>query len=426
VSGVCPKAATVVDQQCPLEEPLMSQVPLSLLDHFADIPDPRRDHCKLHLLTDILAIALCAVLAGADSWPQIEAFAQEKHAWLARFLKLPNGIPSHDTFRRVFAALRPKAFEDCFIAWMNAACDVTGLQRIHIDGKTLRGSRRHSPAGPGAALHLVSAWAGANHLTLGQVAVAAHSNEITAIPKLLAVLDLKGCIVTIDALGCQKEIAHRIIRDGGDYVLAVKDNQPTLRQDIEAVFATALQTNCAGLKYDLYRTQEQGHGRQETRTYLALFDPPGLSTLDQWRGLRAVVRVTRERTVGGTTSVEHHYYISSARLKQQAWAEVIRGHWGIENNLHWVLDVVFREDANRTQDRNAACNLALVRKIALSLLKRTAGQDSMPTKRLRAALSETYLEKVLSFLAVAKESEEDKAEGEIERGQQPEDGPSPS
>jgi predicted transposase YbfD/YdcC len=263
----------------------------------------------------------------------------------------------------------------------------------------------------GQPLHLVSAWAGANHLTLGQVAVAAGSNEITAIPKLLAVLDLKGCIVTIDAIGCQKEIARQVVAEGGDYVLAVKDNQPTLHQDIAAVFAAALVTNCAGLKYDLFRTQEQGHGRGETRTYLAIYDPPGLATLDQWEGLRAVVRVTRERTAGGKTSVEHHYYISSVALRQQAWAEVIRGHWGIENNLHWVLDVVFREDANRTQDVNAACNLALVRKIALSLLKKTAGKDSMPTKRLRAALSETYLEKVLSFLAVAKGPEEDKAEG---------------
>src|SRR5262249_44218801 len=204
----------------------------------------------LHLLSDILTIALCAVLAGADSWYEIELFGRAKLTWFQRWLPLPHGIPSHDTFRRVFAALKPWAFQDCFVAWMNTACDATGLQRIHIDGKSLRGSRRQTPRGLCPALHLVSAWAGANHLTLGQVAVADKSNEITAIPALLQVLDLKGCIVTIDAMGCQKDIAAQIVADGGDYVLAVKENQGALYADIEALCATALDKDFAGLTDD--------------------------------------------------------------------------------------------------------------------------------------------------------------------------------
>ena len=384
----------------------MSQAKLSIVDHFADLQDPRREHCKLHLLPEILVIGLCAVICGANTWHQIELFGRAKNDWFARFLQLPNGIPSHDTFRRVFSALKPRAFEECFVRWMNAVCAVTGLQRIHIDGKALRGSRRKTKAGVCPALHLVSAWAGANHLTLGQVAVEGKSNEITAIPKVLEVLDLKGCIVTIDAIGAQTEIASQVVDGGGDYVLAVKENQPTLYQDIQALTEKAVNTDFAGLNYDLFQTEEKGHGRLETRTYLAIYDPPDLRTLGDWKGLKTVVVVTRERQEGDKCSVEQHYYISSAALRQKAWEEVIRGHWSIENNLHWVLDVVFKEDACRTQDANAACNLALLRKIALSLLKRVPGKESMFDKRLRAGWDEAYLEKVLSLLSV----KEDKAE----------------
>jgi predicted transposase YbfD/YdcC len=371
---------------------------------FAVLEDPRREHGTQHLLGDVLVIALCAVLAGADSWQQIGTFAVRKKAWLERFLKLPNGVPSHDTFQRVFAALDARAFEDCFIAWMNAACSACGLQPIHIDGKTSRGCRRRGKDGLCPALHLVSAWAGANRLTLGQVACSEKSNEITAIPKLLEVLDLKGCIVTIDAMGCQKEIARQIKEGGGDYVLAVKDNQPTLHKDVQEVFEKALDTDFKGLDHEAFSSQTKGRGRQEKRTYLVIRDPAGLSTKDEWQGLKAVVMVTRERQQGEKYSLESGYYISSADLRGAQWEEVIRGHWSIES-MHWVLDVVFKEDQNRTKDRNAATNLALVRKVALSLLKAMPGKDSMPCRRLSAACDEHYLEQALLLLSTKEDSQ---------------------
>jgi predicted transposase YbfD/YdcC len=380
----------------------MSASKLSVLEHFGRIPDPRREHRKLHLLPDILTIALCAVIAGAATWEQIERFGIAKHAWLSRLLTLPHGIPSHDTIRRVFCALRPGVFEDCFVAWMNAACEASGLQRIHIDGKTVRGSRRRSKEGLCPALHLVSAWAGANHLTLGQLAVDGQSNEITAIPKLLELLDLQGCIVTLDALGCQKGIAQQIVEQGGDYVLAVKGNQPTLFADIGTLCQQGLDTDFAGLQHEWFRSEAKGHGRQETRTYLALYDPPGLRSAAEWEGLKAVVVVTRERQEGDKHSCEQHYYLSSAALHGRAWEDVIRGHWGIES-MHWVLDVVFREDHSRTRDANAAANLALLRKVALSLLKRVPGKESMPTKRLQAGWDDAYLEQIVGFLSVKEE-----------------------
>jgi predicted transposase YbfD/YdcC len=381
----------------------MSQSQLSIVEHFADLKDPRREHGKLHRLPDILTIALCAVLAGADSWPEIELFGHAKLDWFRRFLPLPHGIPSHDTFRRVFAALKPAAFQDCFVAWMNAACAVTGLQRIHIDGKSLRASRRRTQGGLCPALHLVSAWAGANHLTLGQVAVAGKSNEITAIPALLQLLDLKGCIVTIDAMGCQKGIAAQIVAGGGDYVLAVKENQGTLYADIAALCERALATDFDGLTYEVFGSDGHGHGRQESRSYLAIYDPPGLRTAEQWLGLKAVVAVTRERRVGDQVSLEQQYYMSSVALHGAQWEEVIRGHWSIENNLHWVLDVVFREDRCRTQDANAAENLAWLRKLAVSLLKGAPGKGSLSGKRKKAGWDEAYLEQLLGLLSVPAE-----------------------
>jgi predicted transposase YbfD/YdcC len=246
-----------------------------------------------------------------------------------------------------------------------------------------------------------------NRLVVIKVARADLSNgeaQTTAIPKLLELLDITGCIVTIDAIGTQKAIAEQIVDAGGDYVLAVKENQPTLFADIRALLNKALDTDFAGLDYDLFQSEETGHGRSETRTYLAIHEPAGLSTLADWKGLKTVIIVTRERQEGSNNSTQQHYYISSAELRQRAWEEVIRGHWGIENSLHWVLDVVFREDACRTQHENAACNLALLRKIALALLKRVPGKGSMPDKRLRAGWDEPYLEKVLGLLS-AKEDE---------------------
>jgi predicted transposase YbfD/YdcC len=288
---------------------------------------------------------------------------------------------------------------------MNAACDTCGLARIHIDGKTLRGSRRKTKDGLCPALHLVSAWAGANHLTLGQVAVEGKSNEITAIPKLLELLDLKGGIVSIDAIGCQKDIAQQIVEQGGDYVLQVKENQPILLQDIKACFDRAAETEFEDVTWDGCDTLEhKGHGREEERIYMVIYDPEGLRTKQEWQDLKAIVQVYRRRCVADKQSEEWHYYISSADCDARDLAEAVRGHWSIENNLHWVLDVVFREDQCRTQDANAASNLALLRKIALSLLKRVPGKESTFDKRLHAAWDDTYLEKTLTFLSV----EEDK------------------
>jgi len=371
----------------------------SIVDHFGKLEDPRREQGRQHALTDILVIALVAVIAGADSWPQIEAFGIAKHKWLCGFLSLQYGIPSHDTFARVFSLLKPHAFENCFVAWMNAACDACGLQRIHIDGKTLRGSRHTDETGnlvPG--LHLVSAWAGANHMTLGQIATDRKSNEITAIPALLKVLDLQGCIVTIDAMGCQKEIASQIVNEGGDYVLAVKDNQPRLFEDTAALFAKGDQTGYKAMTFEAFSTRTEGRGRLEIRTYTVIHDPKGLSTASAWKKLKAVIRVTRQCWEKGKMTLEARYYISSAKLEGAGWQEVTRGHWSIENNLHWLLDVVFLEDKNRTRDENAAANLALLRKIALSQLKRFPKKMSMVCKRKFAGWSDDFLKDLLAFL----------------------------
>jgi predicted transposase YbfD/YdcC len=372
---------------------------ISIVEHFGELRDPRREHKKLHPLTDVLIIALCAVICGADSWRQVEAFGIAKRRWLSRFLQLPNDIPSHDTFRRVFILLNPRHFEECFVAWMNAACTSSGLIPIHVDGKAFRRSRHKTDDGWCPALHSVSAWTGANHLTLGQVLVDGKSNEITAIPELLKVLDLKGCIVTIDAMGCQKDIAQQIVDDGGDYVLALKENQPTLYKEVEAAFEVAIDNNFKGSKQDTYTTEEKGHGRDETRTYLAIHNPKNLPSKDEWANLRALVMVIRETLTGKKYSCETHYYISSAHLRGQQWASVIRGHWSIENNLHWVLDVAFLEDKDRTKDRNAARNLALVRRIALSLLKRASTQESIICERKFAGWSDEHLEKILQLLS---------------------------
>jgi predicted transposase YbfD/YdcC len=287
---------------------------------------------------------------------------------------------------------------------MNAACSSAGLQRIHIDGKTLRGSRRRSKAGLCPALHLVSAWAGANHLTLGQVAVADKSNEITAIPQLLELLDLNGCLVSIDALGCQKEIAQKIVEQGGDYVLQVKENQPTLLEDLKTCFAQAAAAEFEGIHWDgCVTVEDKGHGREEERIYTVFYNPEGLRTQAEWHNLQTILQVYRRRRVGNQQSEEWHYYISSATVTAKDLAEAVRGHWSIENNLHWVLDVVFREDACRTQDVNAASNLALLRKIALSLLKQVPGKESLFDKRLHAGWDNAYLETILAALSVKQE-----------------------
>jgi predicted transposase YbfD/YdcC len=368
----------------------MSKPTIAFADYFADLPDPRVDRTKKHRLGDILVIAICAVIAGADSFPEIETFGQAKHAWLKRFLALPNGIPSHDTFNRVFAALDRKAFAACFARWMAGLCAAVGLKPIAIDGKAARSAPRDTFSG---CLHLVSAWAVENRLILGQEAVADGSHEIAAIPELLQVLDLKGALVTIDAAGCQVAIARQIRAQKGHYLLAVKGNQPGLHEAVQAVFDQACEADFVRVRYDTHARVEDGHGRHEERYVTVIYDPEGLPP--DWPDVAAVVLVNREREVGGRNTSTSHYYLTSYRGGARALGRHIRGHWEIENGLHWVLDVTFREDANRTRDRNAGANLGLVRRIAASLLKRAPAKGSIKAKRLNAALDDSYLLQVL-------------------------------
>jgi predicted transposase YbfD/YdcC len=376
--------------------PVNAQASLDIAHHFANLPDPRHPAFRdRHRLCDILVIALSAILSGARSWDAIADFGVAKETWFRSLgLALPNGIPAHDTFNRLFAALDPLAFQQGFTSWINAVCRTLGFCHIPVDGKTVRGTR-----GPdGTCLHLVSAWAAEHRLTLAQVAVADQSNEITAIPDLLRLLDLHGALVSIDAIGCQKDIARQIRADEGDYLLAVKDNQPTLRSDVERCFAQAYDQDLAGITHDSFTTQEVSHGRCEERVYTVLYEPPGLSTQAEWTDLKAVVQVIRTRREGDKKSDEVAYYISSSRAGAKVLAEGVRAHWGIENGQHWCLDVLFGEDRCRTRQGHAAENLAWLRKMALSLFRHDDSQGSVPTKQLRAAASDDYRRHLLNLL----------------------------
>jgi predicted transposase YbfD/YdcC len=369
----------------------MATASLEIKTHFRRLRDPRRKHRQQHRFLDIVVIALCAVIAGAESWPQIEAFGRRRHAWLKRFLALTNGIPSHDTFQRLFAALEPQAFQACVRQWLVALSGALGVEQIAIDGKTLRGSANAaSELGP---LQLVSAWATQSHVSLGQVAVAADSNEITAIPRLLELLELKGALVSIDAMGCQKEIAERIIAGGGNYVLTVKGNQEQLLQGVQECLQEALDEEHPQLSF--YETEERSHGRVERRCYTVLPEVTGLGQRQQWRGLRAIGMCYSERTVQGETSTEVRYFIGSKKASARYYGRALRSHWGIENNLHWQLDVSFGEDRDRTQERNAAENMALLRRVALTLLKRHPSKDSLVSKRKQAGWACAFLEEIL-------------------------------
>lgn len=369
---------------------------LSVARFFTRLRDPRRRHLRRHLLLDIVVLTLCAVIAGADDWQQVVTFARKRRNWLNSFLALPNGIPSHDTLERVFDRLDPQAFQACFRQWVEAlASQLDGVRHIAIDGKTLRQSG-NAPKG-WKPLHLVSAWAAQCQLSLGQVAVDEKSNEITAIPRLLELLDVHGALVTIDAMGCQKEIAQKVVAGGGDYLLMVKDNQSHLREDIQQSLAAACERDFVGLNYDRYETVECGHGRHETRSYAVLVDPEGIRNREAWANLRVVGLCLRQRVVNGKASEELHYFIGSRVMTARQYGEALRGHWGIENNLHWQLDVAFDEDSNRVQRRHGAENLALVRRLALGLLKQHPGKASVACKRYAAALDTDFLEEILQI-----------------------------
>ncbi len=371
-----------------------SDEPTTLVDHFSILEDPRDPSKCRHQLIDLVVIAIAAVLCGANDLANIEAFGKAKIKWFRRFLDLENGIPSHDTFGRVFALLSPKAFQACFRGWIASVRSVYADEVIAIDGKTLR--RSHDRKGGLGPLHIVSAWATRNGLVLGQQATDAKSNEITAIPELLEVLLLKGCIVTIDAMGCQKKIAQQIRDQGGDYVLALKGNQGHLAEEVEEAFVDADAKDYQDMVTDYYETNERGHGRVETRRYWTLGNLDGISEAPHWAGLDMIDVVQAERACAGKTSSEYRFYIGSIGINAKRFANTVRSHWGVENSLHWSLDVAFREDDSRIRERNLAENAAVLRHIALALLKADKGtQASIKTKRLTAGWNEDYLAKLL-------------------------------
>jgi predicted transposase YbfD/YdcC len=378
-------------------------VETSISRHFAGLTDPRIERAKEHRLVDIVTIALCAVVCGANDWVAIETFGHAKEAWLRTFLALPGGIPSHDTFGRVFARLDPAEFRACFLAWVRTVAGAAVADGVvAIDGKTAR--RSHDRGRGKAALHLVSAWASANGLVLGQVATDQKSNEITAIPALLRLLALEGCTVTIDAMGCQTAIAAQVLEQGADYVLALKDNQPTLHERARLAFADARAasgTRRAAVGWDTAATLDAGHGRIERRRCWALGDPEYLAYLDPtgaWAGLRSVAMIESQRRIGDELTTELRYYLSSLPPDAAALGRAIRDHWGVENRLHWVLDIAFREDDSRFRSGHGPENFAIVRHFALNLLRRDPARGSIAKKRFRAALDDHYLSTVLAQL----------------------------
>jgi predicted transposase YbfD/YdcC len=383
----------------------MSERPRTSIDeHFGTLTDPRRDHLKAHRLVDILTIALCAVICGADDWVEVETFGQAKEEWLRTFLELPGGIPSHDTFGRVFARLDPEEFRRCFVQWVRAVVGDPGQQVVAVDGKTLR--RSHDRRAGKAALHLVSAWATESGVVLGQVATDAKSNEITAIPVLLKLLALERAIVTIDAMGCQTAIARQIVEQRADYVLALKDNHEKLHTRVADTFAEADKAHGTALLLgDLTAstTVDASHGRIEHRRCRAIGDPAHLAYIDPdhaWPGLKSVVCIESTRRIGDSISTEARHYLSSLPPDAPTLAQAIRSHWRIENSLHWVLDVAFREDDSRVRVGHAAENLAIVRHLALNLLRQdTSRRVGLANKRFRAALDTSYLRSILDRLS---------------------------
>jgi predicted transposase YbfD/YdcC len=371
--------------------------PVSIRQCFAAVPDPRREHLRLHNLWDIIAITILAVIAGADSWVEVAHYGRTKLEWLQTFLELPNDIPSHDTFNRVFALLQPTAFQDGFLNWVQALAEKTLGRVVAIDGKTARHS--YDRAGGKGALHLVSAWASENRLLLGQQAVDSKSNEITAIPELLKNIEISGAIVTIDAMGCQKEIAAAIRAADADYILAVKDNQPTLHDDIRNIFTEGLDNDFVGMEHHSYRTKEQGHGRVEERIYHVVKAPQALRDKHaDWEDLRTIGLVFSERQEGDKeATLETRVYISSMPPRAKRFANAVRNHWSIETSLHWVLDVSFREDDSRLRKDHGQENMGLIRRLAVSLLhNETTCKGGVGCKRKCAGWNDEYLMKVLA------------------------------
>lgn len=367
----------------------------ALEEYFASLPDPRIERCRRHKLIDIVTIAICSMLCGGDGFTDMEEFGQARQAWLRTFLELPHGIPSHDTFGRVFARLSPVGFAACFERWVRAGVKPLSGEVVALDGKRARHS--YDKAAGKEAIELVSAWARSQRLTLGQVKVADHSNEIAAVPELLKVIELAGAVVTVDALNTQKEIAAQVRAQGADYVMALKGNHALLKKEVAELFGAIKGERTYGYQIETDQTIDKEHGRIEQRTCWQVgLLPERFSEGSLWKDLRSVVMVEAIREVGEEVSHEVRYYLSSLAVDAVRMNEIIRGHWAIENSCHWILDVVFREDESRVRVGNAAQNLALVRKLALSMLSREKScKRGVKVKRFKAALDLQYLLKVL-------------------------------
>ncbi len=376
----------------------MGTIGATLAEHFGSLEDPRATHLTDHKLIEVIIIAICGVICGAETWTDIELFGNERQEWLKEFLELKNGIPSHDTFGRVFARLDPEQFQARFAGWVQAVFQVTKGEVVAVDGKTAR--RSHDRRQGKEAIHVVSAWATTNHLVLGQRTVEEKSNEITAIPELLRLLDVRGCIVTIDAMGCQTDLAEQIIKQKADYVMAVKDNQPHLHEDMALFFRLAEQNDFQKVDSSYERTVDKNHGRLEIRQCWAITGEDSLRFLrdyDRWPGLRTMVKVTSRRQVNGQTSTETRYYISSLPKDAAQTLKAVRSHWGVENALHWVLDMAMGEDASRIRKDHAPENMALLRRMAVTLLRQEKTlKRGVQGKQLKAAMNPSYLLRVLS------------------------------
>ncbi len=370
----------------------------TLFEHLSTINDPRIERTKWHKLIDILVIAVCATICGAQSFPDMEEFGKEREAWLRTFLELENGIPSHDTFRRVLMLIKGEEFQSAFVQWVAGVSQLTNKEVVGVDGKQLRGSRKKSHQ-QHAGLSVVSAWAARNRLVLGQHRSDEKSNELTAIPELLRLLSLRGCIVTIDAMGCQREIVKQIIEQEADYVIALKGNQGNLHKAVKDYFVWAQRINFSELEFDTCETVEKGHGRIETRRCFVTEDVEWLAEKADWVGLKSIVLVEAKREVSGTeSSRERRYFISSLAADAKETLRAVRSHWQIENSLHWVLDVAFQEDACQIKAANGAANVAVLRHIALNLLNQEQSyQRGIKAKQFKAALNQDYLLKVLQI-----------------------------
>lgn len=368
----------------------------SLFDTLSEVPDPRLDRTKLHQLVDILVIAVCATICAAETWEEIAEFGQAKESWFRKFLALPDGIPSHDTFRRVFLRLNPRKLQEAFLVWVRSVAEVTEGEVVAIDGKQARGARTSDGK---ESLRLVSAWACEQRLVLGQLKTEEKSNEITAIPVLLELLELKGCIVTVDAMGCQTAVAAQIISQEADYVLSLKGNQGLLHEEVAEYFAWAERTDFKDLEYDYCATLEKDHGRIEGRRCWVTEDTDWFTEKAEWAGLRSFIMVEAEReVVGQAATVERRYFISSLGADARQALRAVRSHWQVENALHWVLDVAFREDACRTRTAHAPENLATLRHMAVNLLKQERScKLGIKSKRLKAGWDESYMLKVLNI-----------------------------